>query len=86
MVCTSLVVEFIKHMAFVPMFVSCVVSVLRSMLWCGLQGHLQFFMKDYEKAMETYEQGLKQDPNNEELKEGKSRCVQQLSKVCTACP
>jgi stress-induced-phosphoprotein 1 len=45
------------------------------------KGHLQFFMKDYEKAMETYEQGLKQDPNNEELKEGKMRCVQQLSKL-----
>ena len=31
------------------------------------KGHLQYFMKEYEKALETYEIGLKYEPGNEEL-------------------
>ncbi len=45
------------------------------------KGHLQFFMKEYEKAAETYEAGLQQDPNNLELKDGIARCMEAVSKV-----
>lgn len=30
----------------------------------------QHFLKQYHKAIDTYEAGLKLDPNNEELKDG----------------
>lgn len=45
------------------------------------KGHLQFFMKEYDKAMETYEAGLKHDPENAELKEGLIRCIQAINKM-----
>ena len=45
------------------------------------KGHLQFFMKEYEKAVETYEAGLQHDPANAELKEGIARCMEAVSKV-----
>lgn len=48
---------------------------------CSRKGHLQFFMKEYEKAAETYEAGLQHDPNNAELKEGITRCMQAIHKV-----
>lgn len=45
------------------------------------KGHLQFFMKEYNKAMATYEEGLKHDPDNAELKEGLVRCIQAVNKM-----
>ena len=39
------------------------------------KGHLQYFMKEYAKAMQTYEDGLKHDPESQELKDGLKRCV-----------
>lgn len=45
------------------------------------KGHLQYFMKEYNKAMTTYEEGLKQDPGNTELKDGLMRCVQAINKL-----
>lgn len=45
------------------------------------KGHLQFFMKEYSKAMTTYEEGLKQDPENVELKDGLRRCVQAINSL-----
>ena len=45
------------------------------------KGHLQFFMKEYDKALATYEAGLAHDPNNAELKEGVARCYEALDKV-----
>lgn len=45
------------------------------------KGHLQFFMKEYDKAMETYEAGLKHDPENAELKEGLMRCVAAINRM-----
>ncbi|BDA49920.1 Hsp70-Hsp90 organizing protein 1 [Coccomyxa sp. Obi] len=45
------------------------------------KGHLQFFMKEYDKALETYEAGLKHDPDNAELKEGIARCVDAMNKI-----
>uniref|UniRef100_N1R5E3 Heat shock protein STI n=1 Tax=Aegilops tauschii TaxID=37682 RepID=N1R5E3_AEGTA len=45
------------------------------------KGAVQFFMKEYEKAMETYQAGLKYDPNNQELLDGIRRCVEQINKA-----
>ncbi|XP_050227137.1 hsp70-Hsp90 organizing protein 1-like [Mercurialis annua] len=42
---------------------------------------IQFFMKEYEKALETYQQGLKHDPQNQELIDGVRRCVEQQNKA-----
>lgn len=45
------------------------------------KGHLQYFTKEYDKAIETYQEGLKHDPDNQELKEGLMRCVQAINKM-----
>lgn len=37
------------------------------------KGAVQFFMKEYDKALETYQEGLKHDPNNQELLDGVKR-------------
>lgn len=37
------------------------------------KGAVQFFMKEYDKALETYKEGLKHDPNNQELLDGIGR-------------
>lgn len=41
---------------------------------------VQFFMKEYDKALETYRAGLKEDPGNEELQEGVRRCMEAISR------
>lgn len=43
------------------------------------KGHLQYFMKEYTKAMKTYEDGLKHDPESQELKDGLKRCVMAIN-------
>ncbi|KAJ6849537.1 hsp70-Hsp90 organizing protein 2-like [Iris pallida] len=45
------------------------------------KGAVQFFMKDYDKALETYQEGLKHDANNQELLDGVRRCVEQINKT-----
>ncbi|KAJ1416033.1 Tetratricopeptide-like helical domain superfamily [Sesbania bispinosa] len=45
------------------------------------KGAVQFFTKEYDKALETYKEGLKHDPNNQELLDGIGRCVQQINKA-----
>ncbi|KAJ0048056.1 hypothetical protein Pint_15937 [Pistacia integerrima] len=45
------------------------------------KGAAQFFMKEYDKALETYQEGLKLDPENQELLDGMRRCVQQINKA-----
>ncbi|GMH26629.1 hypothetical protein Nepgr_028472 [Nepenthes gracilis] len=45
------------------------------------KGAIQFFMKEYDKALETYQQGLKHDVNNQELLDGVKRCVEQINKA-----
>lgn len=45
------------------------------------KGHIQYFMKEYNKAMETYRAGLEHDPNNEELKEGLMRCIDSINRT-----
>ena len=49
-----------------------------------LQGHLQFFMKEHDEALKTYEQGLTFDKDNQELKEGLFRCQQAINKVSSS--
>lgn len=40
-------------------------------------------LQEYEKAIETYNTGLKHDPSNEELLEGLQRCFEAVSRyVC----
>ncbi|XP_042485087.1 hsp70-Hsp90 organizing protein 3-like [Macadamia integrifolia] len=45
------------------------------------KGAVQFFMKEYDKALETYQEGLKHDPRNQELLDGVRRCVEQINKT-----
>ncbi|CAA0820580.1 Hsp70-Hsp90 organizing protein 3 [Striga hermonthica] len=45
------------------------------------KGAVQFFMKEYEKALETYQEGLKHDARNQELLDGVRRCVEQINKA-----
>ncbi|KAI8546497.1 hypothetical protein RHMOL_Rhmol07G0122700 [Rhododendron molle] len=45
------------------------------------KGAVQFFMKEYDKAVETYQEGLKHDPRNQELLDGIRRCVEQINKA-----
>lgn len=45
------------------------------------KGAVQFFMKEYEKALETYQEGLKHDANNQELLEGVRSCVRQINRT-----
>ncbi|KAH1202196.1 Hsp70-Hsp90 organizing protein 1 [Glycine max] len=57
------------------------------------KGAVQFSMKEYDKALETYREGLKHDPNNQELLDGirryvpnhhsiiHFRCVEQINKA-----
>merc|ERR1712065_87694 len=35
-------------------------------------------MGEYDKAMETYKQGLEQDPESQELKDGLAGCIQKI--------
>ena len=37
-------------------------------------------MKEYDKALETYQTGLQHEPDNAELKEGIERCVSSISR------
>ncbi|CAI5516547.1 unnamed protein product [Closterium sp. Naga37s-1] len=45
------------------------------------KGAAEYFMKEYDHAMETYQQGLKVEPGNQELLDGIRSCVQQISKA-----
>ena len=45
--------------------------------------HVEFFTKQYDKALETYQAGLKIDPANEELKDGARRCVMEQNKAAS---
>ncbi|KAH0464676.1 hypothetical protein IEQ34_004779 [Dendrobium chrysotoxum] len=45
------------------------------------KGAVQFFMKEYDKALETYQEGLKHDPKNHELIDGVRRCIEQINRT-----
>ena len=44
------------------------------------KGHVEFFTKQFDKALETYQAGLKVDPNNEELRDGLRRTMLEIQK------
>ena len=44
------------------------------------KGHVEFFTKQYDKALETYQLGLSKDPTNEELKDGLRRTMIEIQK------
>ncbi|GFZ06973.1 stress-inducible protein [Actinidia rufa] len=45
------------------------------------KGAIQFLMKEYDKALEMYQEGLKHEPRNQELLDGVRRCVEQINKA-----
>lgn len=45
------------------------------------KGLVQFFMKEYNKAMETYQEGLKTEPGNQELQEGVRKCMFEINRA-----
>jgi len=45
------------------------------------KGAVQFFMKDYDKALATYQAGLAQEPDSEELRDGVARCSEQIGRA-----
>ncbi|GFR40723.1 hypothetical protein Agub_g1331 [Astrephomene gubernaculifera] len=47
------------------------------------KGTLQYFMKEYDKAIETYQKGLELEPDNQELQEGLQRAVDAISRFAT---
>jgi len=47
------------------------------------KGHVEFFTKQFDKALETYQAGLAHDPNNEELKDGLRRAMVEIQKGST---
>ena len=44
------------------------------------KGHVEFFTKQFDKALETYQLGLSKDPENEELKDGLRRTMIEIQK------
>lgn len=44
------------------------------------KGTVQFFMKDFDKALETYQAGLGHDPDNQEMKDGVRRCLEAIAR------
>lgn len=44
------------------------------------KGHVEFFTKQFDKALETYQAGLKVDPTNEELRDGLRRTMMEIQK------
>lgn len=47
------------------------------------KANVKFLMKEYEKALETYEKGLTYAPDSTELKDGVRRCQQQIQRFMT---
>lgn len=41
---------------------------------------VQFFMKEYDKALETYQAGLEHEPDNQEMREGLRRCMEAIAR------
>lgn len=42
------------------------------------KGHCYFFLKEYQKALEAYDEGLKIEPNNQELNDAVQVSVEKL--------
>eukprot|EP00434_Breviolum_minutum_P017948 symbB.v1.2.015829.t1/scaffold1194.1/size132594/2 len=42
---------------------------------------MHFFMKEYHKSLQAYEQGLKLDPENQECKQGRDQVLAKISET-----
>ncbi|PNH03569.1 Heat shock protein STI [Tetrabaena socialis] len=47
------------------------------------KGALQFFMKEWDKAIETYQKGLALEPDNQELKDGLQRAIDAIGRFAS---
>ncbi|GIL86810.1 hypothetical protein Vretimale_15617 [Volvox reticuliferus] len=47
------------------------------------KGTLQYFMKEYDKAIETYQKGLELEPENAELQDGLQRAIEAISRFAS---
>ncbi|GLC51021.1 hypothetical protein PLESTB_000457400 [Pleodorina starrii] len=47
------------------------------------KGTLQYFMKEYDKAIETYNKGLELEPDNGELQDGLQRAVEAIGRFAS---
>ncbi|GIL51593.1 hypothetical protein Vafri_7436 [Volvox africanus] len=47
------------------------------------KGTLQYFMKEYDKAIETYQKGLELEPDNAELQDGLQRAIEAISRFAS---
>lgn len=45
------------------------------------KAQVQFFTKDYDGALETYQEGLRHEPESQELSEGAQQCMEQIHRV-----
>ncbi|WZZ19138.1 hypothetical protein YC2023_112227 [Brassica napus] len=45
------------------------------------KAEVEFYLKEYDNAMNTYVEGLNQDPNNQELRHGVTSCIQEINKA-----
>lgn len=45
------------------------------------KAHVQYFMKEYHKALDTYRAGLEHDPENQELQQGVRACMEQIQRA-----
>lgn len=43
------------------------------------KAHSHYFVKEYEKALEAYDNGMKIEPNNQELTEGVQRTLNSMT-------
>jgi stress-induced-phosphoprotein 1 len=48
------------------------------------KGQAYLLTKQLHRALQAYEEGLKQDPNNDECKEGRARCVGRIQEVSSS--
>ena len=46
------------------------------------KGAIEFLMKDYKKALDTYGSGLRMEPENQECKDGLERTAAAINEVC----
>ncbi|CAN7096666.1 unnamed protein product [Brassica rapa subsp. narinosa] len=45
------------------------------------KAEVEFYLKEYDNAMNTYVEGLNHDPNNQELRHGVTSCIQEINKA-----
>ncbi|CAH8382381.1 unnamed protein product [Eruca vesicaria subsp. sativa] len=46
-----------------------------------IKAEVEFYLNEYDNAMKTYLEGLKHDPNNQELLDGVTSCIQKVNEA-----